>query len=58
MREARSAREGVKGGVDAIDTLGHLLALRVTPADVQDRAQAGALAKAVQRVTGKNVEPV
>lgn len=39
-----------------MDTLGHRLALRVTPADVQDRAQAGALAKAVQTATGDNVE--
>ena len=48
-------RNGSKTHI-AVDTLGHLLALRVTPADVQDRAQAGALAKAVQLVTGKNVE--
>ena len=48
-------RKGSKTHI-AVDTLGHLLALRVTPADVQDRAQAGALAKAVQAVTGDNVE--
>jgi transposase len=30
--------------------------LRVTPADAQDRAQAGALAHAVQEATGANVE--
>ena len=40
----------------AVDTLGHLLALRVTPATEQDRAQVGALAKAVQAVTEKSVE--
>jgi transposase len=40
----------------AVDTLGHLLALRVTPADEQDRAQVGALAEAVQEVTGESVE--
>ena len=40
----------------AVDTLGHLLALHVTPADEQDRAQVGALAKAVQAETGKSVE--
>src|SRR5437868_10506747 len=40
----------------AVDTLGHLLALRVTPASEQDRAQVGALAKEVQRITGKSVE--
>jgi transposase len=40
----------------AVDTLGHLLALRVTPADAQDRAQVGALAAAVQEATGASVE--
>ena len=40
----------------AVDTLGHLLALRVSPANEQDRAHAGALAKVVQRATGQNVE--
>ncbi len=40
----------------AVDTLGHLLALRVTPADKQDRAQVGALAQAVQETTGATVE--
>ncbi len=40
----------------AVDTLGHLLALRVTPADAQDRAQVGALAQAVQEVTGATVK--
>jgi transposase len=40
----------------AVDTLGHLLALRVTPADEQDRTQVGPLAKDVQTVTGKHVE--
>src|SRR3984885_14065988 len=40
----------------AVDTLGHLLALRVTPADEQDRAQVGELAEEVQQVTGKSVE--
>jgi transposase len=39
----------------AVDTLGHLLALHVTPADVGDRAEVGRLAKAVQDVTGENV---
>jgi transposase len=47
-------RKGAKVHI-AVDTLGHLLALRVSPADEQDRAHAGALAKAVQTVTGKNV---
>ena len=40
----------------AVDTLGHLLALHVTPADEQDRQQVGKLAKAVQKETGKSVE--
>lgn len=40
----------------AVDTLGHLLALLVTPADEQDRAQVGQLARAVQEVTGSHVE--
>ncbi len=40
----------------AVDTLGHLLALHVTPANEQDRAQGGYLAAAVQDVTGSNVE--
>lgn len=40
----------------AVDTLGHLLALKVTPANEQERAQVGDLAKDVQEVTGKNVE--
>ena len=40
----------------AVDTLGHLLALHVTPANEQDRAQVGQLAEAVQEVTGENVE--
>ncbi len=38
-----------------MDTLGLLLALRVTPADEQDRAQVGELAQAVQEVTGETV---
>ena len=40
----------------AVDTLGHLLALHVTPANEQDRAQVGTLAEAVQDVTGESVE--
>jgi transposase len=40
----------------AVDTLGHLLALHVTPANEQDRAQVGELAAAVQEVTGGSVE--
>jgi transposase len=40
----------------AVDTLGHLLALHVTAADEQDRAQVGMLAEAVQDITGESVE--
>ncbi len=40
----------------AVDTLGHLLALHVTPADAQDRAQVSAMAEAVQEATGERVE--
>ena len=40
----------------AVDTLGHLLALTVTPANEQERAQVNALAEQVQAATGQNVE--
>jgi transposase len=40
----------------AVDTLGHLLALHVTPADKQDRSQVKKIAKSVQQATGKSVE--
>ena len=40
----------------AVDTLGHLLALHVTPASKQDRAQVEELAKAIQEVTDEHVE--
>jgi transposase len=40
----------------AVATLGHLLALRVTPANEQDRHQVAELAKHVQEVTGDVVE--
>jgi len=40
----------------AVDTLGHLLALHVTPADEQDRAQVEKLAHAVQQITDNSVE--
>ena len=64
-RTVRSTPEsGMRAGYDghkrtkgskvhaAVDTLGHLLALHVTPADVQDRGRAAALAEAVQEATG------
>jgi transposase len=40
----------------AVDTLGHLLTLHVTPADEQDRAQVLELARRVQEITQENVE--
>jgi transposase len=40
----------------AVDTLGHLLALLVTPANEQERAQVAELARSVQQVTGQQVE--
>jgi transposase len=58
---------GARGGFDghkkrkgskvhaAVDTLGHLLAVHVTPANEQDRAQVGELCQAVQQLTGESV---
>ena len=40
----------------AVDTLGHLLALKVTAANEQDRAQVADWAEAVQAATGQNVQ--
>ena len=40
----------------AVDTLGHLLALCVTAANEQDRAQVAELAERVQAETGESVE--
>jgi transposase len=40
----------------AVDTLGNLLALQVTPANEQERAQVAELAAQVQEVTGGTVE--
>jgi len=48
-------RKGSKVHI-AVDTLGHLLALHVTPADKQDRTRVRRTAKAVQRATGRKVE--
>jgi transposase len=59
---------GVRGGFDghkkrkeskvhiAVDTLGHLLALKVTPANEQDRAQVAELAAAVQAAAEEKVQ--
>ena len=40
----------------AVDTLGHLLAVHVTPANEQERAQVFELSEAVQTATGHTVE--
>lgn len=40
----------------AVNTLGHLLALHVTPATAGDRAEVGRLAEAVQAVTGESIK--
>lgn len=48
-------RKGSKVHV-AVDTLGNLLALVVTPANEQERAQVGELAAQVQAATGQSVE--
>jgi transposase len=63
-----TAESGARAGYDghkrrkranvhaAVDTLGELLAIVVTPANEQDRAQVEELAQAVQAVTGETVE--
>jgi transposase len=48
-------RKGSKAHA-AVDTLGHLMALHVTPANEQERDQVDTLAAAVQEVTGNAVE--
>lgn len=53
--DGHKRRKGSKVHV-AVDTLGHLLALKVTPADQQERAQVGELVRAVQEVAGGKVE--
>lgn len=59
---------GARGGYDGykrrkgskvhigVDTLGHLLALKITAANEQERAQVGELAREIQQVTGDKVE--
>lgn len=63
-----SAESGARAGYDgckrkegskvlmAVETLGHLLALYVTPANGQERAQVEELAKVVRAVTNQHVE--
>jgi transposase len=68
-RTLRSTPEsGSRGGYDgakrkkgskvhaAVDTLGHLLALRVSPANEQEREYVGEMARAVQDASGESVE--
>jgi transposase len=40
----------------AVDTLGHFLAAHVTPANADDRAEVGRMAKAIQAATDQSVE--
>jgi transposase len=40
----------------AVDTLGHLLAIHMTPANEQDRSQVAEMARQVQEITGDNVQ--
>jgi transposase len=53
--DGHKRRKGSKVHV-AVDTLGHLLALKVTAADAQERAQVGELAQQLQAATGENVQ--
>jgi transposase len=53
--DGHKRRKGSKVHI-AVDTLGQLLTLLVTPANEQDRAQVGELAKQIQEVTGDSVE--
>ncbi len=53
--DGHKRRKGSKVHI-AVDTLGQLLALLVTPANQQERAQVAELAEQVQQVTGETVE--
>jgi transposase len=58
---ARAAYDGAKRKKGsklhlAVDTLGHLLAPHVTPANADDRAEVGRIAKAIQAETSESVE--
>jgi transposase len=53
--DGHKRRKGSKTHL-AVDTLGLLLAVHVTPANVQERAQVTTLARAVQEVTGNTIE--
>jgi transposase len=57
----RAGYDGAKGKKGsklhlAVDTLGYLLALHVTPASADDRAEVGRLAQAVQASTDQSVD--
>jgi len=52
--DGHKRRKGSKVHI-AVDTLGHLLAVRVTAANEQERAQVAALAADVQAATGESV---
>jgi transposase len=52
--DGHKRRKGSKVHI-AVDTLGQLLAVLVTPANEQDRAQVAALAEQIQEVTGESV---
>ena len=58
---ARAGYDGTKRRKEskvhaAVDTLGNLLALRVTSADASDRAQVGDLAAQLQKATEQNIQ--
>lgn len=53
--DGHKRRKGSKTHM-AVDTLGYLLSLHVTPANEQERAQVAALAQEVQEITGQSVE--
>jgi transposase len=53
--DGHKRRKGSKTHI-AVDTLGYLLSLRVTPANEQERGQVAALAEEVQEITGESVE--
>lgn len=53
--DGHKRRKGSKVHI-AVDTLGHLLALLVTPANEHERAHVAALAEKVQEVTGETVD--
>jgi len=53
--DGHKRRKGSKTHL-AVDTLGMLLAVHVTPANEQERAQVSTLAQAVQEVTGSTIE--